>query len=153
MSFHNKKHKVEDLEQWLMTYADMITLLLCFFVIIVSMSEPKKERFEQFKESMLNKFSTLQVETPFTSVFQQVSVMIEENQKERDMSIVETDKGLEMELSSSSFFGPGSAEIKPEMLPLLQQMGKSILDMKYKNYVIEVEGNTDNSPIQSPQFL
>lgn len=147
-----RKHKVEDLEQWLMTYADMITLLLCFFVIIVSMSEPKKERFEQFKESMLNKFSTLQVETPFTSVYQNTLMMIEQHQAERDMVITETDRGLEMELSSSSFFEPGSAVIRPDKLPLLDQMAQSILAMKYKNYVIEVEGHTDNSPINTQQF-
>ena len=39
--------------EWMVTYGDTMTLLLCFFVIIVSMSEIKEdERFEQVRESL-----------------------------------------------------------------------------------------------------
>ena len=38
---------------WMVTYGDMMTLLLCFFVIIVAMSEIKKEeKFRQVLESI-----------------------------------------------------------------------------------------------------
>lgn len=43
--------------EWLVTYGDVMTLLLCFFVIIVSMSEVKKdERFQQVMESLRRTF-------------------------------------------------------------------------------------------------
>ncbi len=42
---------------WLVTYGDMMSLLLCFFVIIVSMSELKRnERFQQVLESLRQAF-------------------------------------------------------------------------------------------------
>ncbi|MGB2987061.1 MAG: flagellar motor protein MotB [Phycisphaerae bacterium] len=42
---------------WMVTYGDAMTLLLCFFVIIVSMSEVKKdERFQQVMESLRRAF-------------------------------------------------------------------------------------------------
>lgn len=43
--------------EWMVTYGDTMTLLLCFFVIIVSMSEIKKdERFQQVMESLRRAF-------------------------------------------------------------------------------------------------
>lgn len=43
--------------EWMVTYGDSMTLLLCFFVIIVSMSEVKKDqRFQQVMESLRRAF-------------------------------------------------------------------------------------------------
>ena len=43
--------------EWMVTYGDAMTLLLCFFVIIVSMSEVKKdERFQEVVESLRRAF-------------------------------------------------------------------------------------------------
>lgn len=47
-------HSVDD---WLMTYADMITLLLCFFAVFLSVSTPKSKEFEQMRKDMINQFS------------------------------------------------------------------------------------------------
>ncbi len=42
---------------WMVTYGDAMTLLLCFFVIIVSMSEQKRDqRFQQVMESLRRAF-------------------------------------------------------------------------------------------------
>ncbi len=46
---------------WMVTYGDAMTLLLCFFVIIVSMSEVKKdERFQKVMESLRRAFGGYQ---------------------------------------------------------------------------------------------
>lgn len=47
-------HSVDD---WLMTYADMITLLLCFFAIFLSVSVPKEEQFQKARERVMEHFS------------------------------------------------------------------------------------------------
>jgi flagellar motor protein MotB len=41
-----------------MTYADMITLLLCFFAVFLSVSVPKKEKFERARKEVIQKFGT-----------------------------------------------------------------------------------------------
>ncbi|MGB9151598.1 MAG: flagellar motor protein MotB [Alphaproteobacteria bacterium] len=40
--WHQKRAQPNHADDWLMTYADMITLLLCFFAIIIIASVPKK---------------------------------------------------------------------------------------------------------------
>ncbi len=54
----NKQAKVEaGAPAWMVTYGDAMTLLLCFFVIIVSMSEVKQnERFQKVMESLRRAF-------------------------------------------------------------------------------------------------
>jgi chemotaxis protein MotB len=37
----------EDTDAWLMTFADMATLLLCFFVLLFSMSSPDTTQFKK----------------------------------------------------------------------------------------------------------
>jgi flagellar motor protein MotB len=49
MSRYAKKKYLGEkgVDDWLMTYADMITLLICFFAVFLSVSVPKEEAFEQ----------------------------------------------------------------------------------------------------------
>ena len=60
MSYHPRRRRREDqgVDDWLMTYADMITLLLCFFAVFLSVSIPKKERFEKAREEVMHQFGT-----------------------------------------------------------------------------------------------
>lgn len=52
-----KKKEGGGAPDWMVTYGDMMTLLFCFFVIIVSMSEIKEEeKFEKVKESIKRAF-------------------------------------------------------------------------------------------------
>ena len=52
-----KEKKQEGAADWLVTYGDMMTLLLCFFVILVSLSEMKQdERFDKVMESIKRAF-------------------------------------------------------------------------------------------------
>lgn len=58
MAYRYKRQQSSDhVDDWLMTYADMITLLLCFFVVFLSVSMPKKEIFDQARQRVLERFS------------------------------------------------------------------------------------------------
>ena len=52
-----EKKTEEGAPAWMVTYGDMMSLLLCFFVILVSMSEIKEEeRFQKVRESIKRAF-------------------------------------------------------------------------------------------------
>lgn len=44
--------------EWVLTYGDMMSLLLCFFVLLAAMSELKKEKPQFIIESLLKQFAT-----------------------------------------------------------------------------------------------
>lgn len=57
MARNKQPQRAAGAPEWMVTYGDTMTLLLCFFVIIVSMSEVKKdERFQQVMESLRRAF-------------------------------------------------------------------------------------------------
>ena len=57
MARNKKSEPKAGAPEWMVTYGDTMTLLLCFFVIIVSMSEVKKdEKFQQVVESIRKAF-------------------------------------------------------------------------------------------------
>lgn len=60
MSFRlEKRRRLDDqrIDDWLITYADMITLILCFFAIILSVSVFKKYKLAQAKQQVMEQFA------------------------------------------------------------------------------------------------
>lgn len=153
MSSHKKGHIEED-ESWLITYADMITLMMAFFIIIVAMSKPDSGKVKQVAESLKQAGFVRQeiAENPEDILKEELEMMIEQNQLEQVMSVEQTDKGIMLELSSSSFYHSGSAKFRKEAIPILEQVADILRDFDYDAYEIKVEGHTDDVDIKSEQF-
>ena len=59
---HGEEHaEAENSERWLLTYSDMITLLLALFVVLFAMSTINIQKFMEFKTGIVKSFSTLQL--------------------------------------------------------------------------------------------
>jgi len=142
----------EGTDAWLMTYADMITLILCFFVIMLSVSEPKKDKFEKLKQQLTGGFIEKTIEAPFKDTFQEFQKMIEDAEVERDVSAERRGNVITLEMSGSLLFEAGSAVLKPDAAPVVANMIKTLTESGIKNYTVEVEGHSDNSGIDSAQF-
>src|SRR5215207_9681622 len=55
----HKRHEGghENAERWLLTYADLITLLMVFFVVLYSMSQADSEKFKRISASLQQAFN------------------------------------------------------------------------------------------------
>lgn len=149
----HKKHQQEDnIDSWLMSYADMITLLLCFFIIFVSVSEPKKEKLSAITEGMAGKFGTVDLATPFQGVFRSMQEVVETHQILKDVAIEKSEKSLVMELSSLSFYKQKSAEFDEKMLPVLEELCNTLKSIDFMDYRITVEGHTNDVPVETPMY-
>ena len=140
---HNTTQE-DGVDSWLMSYADMITLLMCFFIIFVSVSEPKRDKFSEITEGLANQFGSVEMSTPFTGVYNSLQTIVEKNQIFRDVAIEQTDKSIEMEIAGGVFFKRNSAEIDEAKRPLLLEMAETLKSMDYLDYKVSVEAHTSD---------
>src|SRR5476649_2361412 len=96
-----RRHKPNDegnVDAWLMSYADMITLLLCFFIIFVSVSEPKKDKIAAIAEGMAKQFGSVDLSTPLDGTFRSLQAVIEVHKLLKDAAIEKSESAIAMEL-------------------------------------------------------
>jgi len=141
-------------EEWLVTYADAITLLMAFFVMLVSFSKIDLPMFEAVmagisEEIGLGKDSA-------ESITQQTVTAIEsaafEVSMEQEVEVYKDEKGVVIEMGSKSFFKPGTAIITDEGISLVNGWAQILTSDKFKYFFVEVEGHTDDDPISTPKF-
>lgn len=142
----------ENVDSWLMSYADMVTLLLSFFIIFVSVSEPKREQFTMITRGLANKFGSVDLSTPFNGVFTALSGVIENRQLIRDVAIERTERSIAMELASGTFFKKDSAQLRDDRLEALGDLAEAMKSGHYLDYRIIIEAHTSDVPINTPIY-
>ena len=93
---------------WLMTYADMMTLLFAFFVLLYSMSSPDPVKMSQIQDAM-DEDSSLKTQSEVKKEFQEI---IEDMGIESATNIISDPRGVAIEMDGDICFGSGSTNIK-----------------------------------------
>lgn len=137
---------------WLVTYADAITLLLAFFVMILSVSDLNQGKVEALKEGLASTLTNEEVATPFTDIKKELDGIIQEHDMAENVAVDIDAKGVRVEFSNFSLYDSGSASLRPQALPMLDEVSKVIETTSHKTHLIEVEGHTDDVPINTPRF-
>lgn len=188
---------------WQSTFADLMNLLLCFFVLLFSMSTLDAQKFELIAASFSQTFSIFnsggssltegllvnngvsqlsqldqymstmgkaaESETEEEAEFEdklsevqeemldqneelaeKISEAIAEQDLTGDVDIDFTSQYVELTLNGSLLFDSGSATLKPEANVLMAKIG--LILERYADSTIEVEGHTDNVPINTSVF-
>jgi chemotaxis protein MotB len=65
------------------------------------------------------------------------------------VSVIETDRGITIEINDSLLFSPGQAQLDPRAVRAMRAVANVIAPT---DYPIIIEGHTDNVPISTPQF-
>lgn len=163
MAEEEKKNKEgSGAPQWMTTFADLMSLLMCFFVLLLSFSEMDRQKFKQVAGSIERAFGVQRdvpakesirgqemVSPQFSTIPLQVQISIMEALAEEiEEEIVETEQtpeGLIVRVEGSVAFDSGKTEIKERFKTLLDKMGKTIAG---KDLKIMVSGHTDNVPLK-----
>ena len=139
-------------EGWMNTYGDMVTLLLCFFVMMATVSKPDLALFEQIQASMNDALGDKKNERPL----QLMKADLEDDIKSTDisdkLSLGSDSQGLVLEMDGDTFFNQGSAELSPTAIAFLKRVAATLLSERYKNFKYSVEGHTSDEAFSSPQF-
>ena len=140
-------------DDWLTTYADAVTLVLCFFILLFSVSEPKEAEFKKISEAFQAAGFVQEVsENPFEMLKEEFEILIEQNTLEQKMSVEDTEDGIQLELGSNHFYHSGSSKFRKEAIPILEQIADILRDFDYDAYLIAVDGHTDDVPISSEKY-
>lgn len=152
MSAPKFEEEPEEAEEWLTTYADAITLLMAFFVMLASFSKIDLPLFEQVAAGIKNELGKRDTQSPISLLKIDVQDVVYEMQADQAVNVETTDKGISIELSSAAFYKAGSAEIRDEALPVMDKIAETLNGPRYQLYNVDVEGHTDDIPIHTPRF-
>ncbi len=140
-------------EDWLTTYADAITLLMAFFVMLLNFSKIDIPAFEKAATGIKNELGLgNDVGNPIQKIKDDITDIVYELRADEVVQVETDEKGITIELASSAFYQPGSAEFRPEALAVLQKIGELLIAPRYRTYIVEVEGHTDDDPIHTDRF-
>lgn len=163
-----RHHDEAGIDDWLMTYADMITLLLCFFAVFIAIAIPDQTKFETARKEVAEQFSngnspnlkgqhTLppsEIDTPPTAdvMFEALPSIVDRFEDNKDVEVEKGDRITTIEMNSAPFFPKGAATLSKEGVTVLSELQPTLMSEEYKDYTISVEGYTDDIPIKTPQF-
>ena len=167
---NNKKEKKCDKGSpaWMTTYGDMITLLLTFFVLIVSFSSIDVEMFQKALGSLKGAFGIKKAEERATSLLirpieglrekelllktvKDVEEFLKHGKVPRNIIQMSYDlNGVYLTVNDSLLFENGKAELKSQASQHLQILADIL--KKEHNINIEVRGHTDDTQISTDKY-
>lgn len=138
-----RRSKAHD-ESWLLSYADLITNLLLFFVVLLTAANLNKGRMQQIVKSMSGAESPASLE----AIRKEIDAQIASKQLQDLVRTSVTDQGLDLSINSGLVFDSGKAKLRPEFEQTVASMLQMLAPYSTK-YGFAVEGHTDSTPIVS----
>lgn len=153
--------------EWMVTYSDMVTLLLTFFVLLLSMANMDQVKFSQAAGSLKGAFGVfggkdrkeisppalVEIAPVHDDLVQRLytRIMTQMNRLRLDPTIeLVKDRGaVILRVNDSILFAPGTAQLKEEALPVLAKVAGLIRPLPLQ---LRVEGHTDDIPFNRPDM-
>lgn len=143
---YNRRLKTGN-EGWLTSYADLITNLIIFFIILISASEIQKGKLEAISQQISQKVAPHSL----AEAEQAVREAIQRENLQETVQVKMTNDGLELSFNSGLTFASGQAAVLPQMEEPLSKVLKMLIPYG-PNYQFAVEGHTDEVPIKSAVY-
>ena len=158
---------------WLITYSDLVTLLLTFFVLLQSMSVINKVNFTtaatSLRTALTGQYTPTQTEfvvpvfpkaprMQFAPIVEDVTKKVYEKIKSQIDSlrltdnvgvIQQDDESIILRINDSILFEPGQAKLSPPSYPILRNIADIIRPLPMD---LRIEGHTDDTPVKGSQF-
>ncbi len=153
MKFEPKKKTAID-ESWMTTYSDLVTLLLCFFVLMVSMSTTNAGMWQEFKEGYRAEIEAKEEDfsTPLSRMKKDLDSMLLEERMAGIVSVRLNRSSISINILSDALYRSGEATIIRKNIGILRKISSSIQSIKYYDPKIDIEGHTDDVPINNRRF-
>lgn len=152
---------------WMTTYADLMSLLLCFFVLLLSIANVDVRRFEQAAGSLRTTFSSsVEALNPqgaeasrFAPPIEAIASLSQRHQRDRQLTrdmtrrlgedrlhggitLQTTAHGVAIRVPGGSFFGEGNDTLEPESQAVLAEIAGLL---RVYPHDLRIEGHTDDA--------
>lgn len=157
--------------EWMTTYGDMVTLLLCFFVLLFAFSEIDVNKFRAIIKSFQGSLGILESGTTvepseyisaaleeelttkqekeiedFKKLEEKLQEYLEEKGLDSDVMVTLEPRGLVLRFQDNVLFDSGKADLKEYPKTILKQIVEFFDEPEFIDKAIRVEGHTDNVP-------
>ena len=166
----------ENHDRWLISFADFITLLFAFFVVMYAISAVNESKYRVVASSLGDAFGktpsseapvpqlptmTLPPEVKQRTLKQQQAVEEQAHMtevasnlldvmaplaKEGKVRVTQSRRGVSIEINANVLFAPGHAELEPQSLTVLRAVAEHL---RREPFNLEITGHTDNVPISN----
>ena len=148
-----KKPPADQTEQWLLTYGDMVTLMMTFFILLFSMSTIDPVKLRAFADSLAETVGHAKIEREeidLAAIMEKVvDIVIEQNMQE-NVSVRSDARGVTIDFKGDVAFQTGSADLSAAAKSLLDKLAPEINAALRTTppFPIAIEGHTDNVPLR-----
>src|SRR5437763_362967 len=134
-------------ELWLISYADLLTLLIGFFVLIIASVPLRRASFERIAAAL----SGSQRATPLEELREKVDRMVERSPELRERVLTRDDaEGLGIEFKDALLFDSGSAALRAQAQPAIAEIARPLRELPGRPAT--VEGHADHVPISTREL-
>ena len=169
----------ENHERWLISFADFVTLLFAFFVVMYAISAVNEGKYRVLASSLGDAFgktpshdasvpqlpnATLPPEVRLRTLKQQQAIEEQTHMtevasnlldvmaplvKEGKVRVTQSRRGVSIEINANVLFAAGQAELEPQSLAVLRAVAQHLSKEPFN---LEITGHTDNVPISNSAF-
>ncbi len=150
---------------WMVTYSDLVTLLLTFFVLLLSMASMDEVKFTEASSSVrdafgvhskpaqidfsipiipsppVSQFAPIQNEMA-TKVYKKIKDQIKAANTPKDVELIKKDNDtIILRINESVLFKPGESKLAPSSYPILRNIADILRPLPMR---LRIEGHTDN---------
>ncbi len=146
--------KEHDESNWLISYADMMTLLCVFYIMMFSMSKINVPEFEHVKKEMAKHFNS-KYESPTEDLGKFINQVVQEAGVSKEVLTTSDGVSVSVAFQSTLFFDSLSAEMSDQGRGILAKFISGLMAKQTqlgKSYKIVVEGHTDSQPVMGGAF-
>lgn len=162
-----EKYDTDYHSSWLITYSDMVTIILCFFIIFFIFTAEEVSFLETIKDSLTSELTLVNKENEklkeqkqslaellLESIDEDSSSesfidFLKENNLMQSVDIVEDDSGVIIRFKDGVLFHSGDDSISEGGYSVLKEISEKINNIPN---LIVIEGFTDNIPIKTSKF-
>jgi chemotaxis protein MotB len=159
-------HDGAGMMRWLLTYADMITLLLAFFIVLYAASSINAKKLAEVASSIRGAFGIpagesrindrglggerlLPMPNVMDRVSEELSIALRADAEAGKVQILKTPRGIVLRFQDTAVFDLGRADLRPEAKVMFDKVAPIVKPLQN---TIEAEGHTDDLPIRSREF-